>query len=256
MAYGMIVFMASRVSGTNVFRSLSKQLTFSDEDIVGAEAFEDEDAKYIDSARIEHLENLMLPIDGKRVLDVGCGVGHWSDFFLNKNCALVSVDARPENINIFRSHHPSTESHVLNVETTSLSPLGFFDIVFCYGLFYHLENPVMALRNMAAVCKEMLLLETLVMDYNLPLSRVVNESLSANQALRGIGHRPTPSYVVFLLNKEGFEKIYTPKMPPCHPDFTFEWRNNMDTTRDGNNLRCIFVASKNKLENENLTNIL
>lgn len=245
-----------KVSGHNVFKLIANHLVPNNLDVVGTEIFENENAKRINTARMEHLENLALPLAGKRVLDVGCGIGHWTDFFLKKNCSLVSIDARQENIDLFRSRHPLVESHVLNIESNSGGDLGIFDIVFCYGLFYHLENPVVALRNMASVCGGILLLETLVMDHELPLCQIVDESLSANQALGGLGHRPTPGYVVFLLNRAGFNFIYTPKIPPHHPDFEFEWKNNLETTRAGRNLRCIFVASKNELKNKNLNSIV
>jgi hypothetical protein len=72
-----------------------------------------------------------------------------------------------------------------------LSP---FEVVFCYGTLYHLENPVRALRNMADVCDELLLLETLVCDSPLPVARLDDETLSLNQALRGMAIRPSVAF--------------------------------------------------------------
>jgi len=62
---------------------------------------------------------------------------------------VVCVDARPENIARLHSLYPGREAHVANVEVDRLSELGRFDIVFCYGLLYHVENPIAALRNIA-----------------------------------------------------------------------------------------------------------
>jgi len=41
-----------------------------------------------------------------------------------------------------------------------LAPLGTFDVVFYLGSLYHMENPLQAMRNVAAVTKEMAVIET------------------------------------------------------------------------------------------------
>jgi hypothetical protein len=42
--------------------------------------------------------------------------------------------------------------------------------------------------------------------------------------------------------------VYGASRPPEHPDFQFDWRDNYDVQRDGHNLRCMFVASRSRLE--------
>jgi len=143
-----------------------------------------------------------------------------------------------------------------NVETDSLTRFGRFPIVLCYGLLYHLENPLQSLRNMASVCDEMLLLETIICDHEMALVRAEDESTDVNQALGGIAGRPTPHYVVLALNRVGFPFVYAPVTPPQHEDFRFEWRNNLDCARDGHNLRCVFVASRTELKNPALISML
>lgn len=39
------------------------------------ECFDAPEADALNKARMEHLDSLKLPIDGKTVLDLGCGVG-------------------------------------------------------------------------------------------------------------------------------------------------------------------------------------
>ena len=81
-----------------------------------------------------------------------------------------------------------------NVEVDRLSELGRFDIVFCYGLLYHVENPIAALRNRAGCCAELLLLETAVTDYPRPVFQLAYEPPAAkNQAVSGFGCRPSPA---------------------------------------------------------------
>jgi SAM-dependent methyltransferase len=144
----------------------------------------------------------------KRVLDVGCGVGHHSAFCTEAGAEVVGVDGRPENIAAMATLYPKVTGVVGDPQKTDLTPLGSFDIVHCFGLLYHVESPVAALRRLAAVCREQLM---------------------------------------WRWRWIGFAHVYGTTAPPDHPDFLFEWRNSLDTARDGHNLRCILVASRSAL---------
>jgi SAM-dependent methyltransferase len=222
----------------------------------GLEVFDAPNAVALNQARIANLASMGLLLAGKRVLDLGCGVGHLGARLAEMGSSVVCVDGRESNIASLRTRYPRLEAHVGNVETEELSRFGRFQIVFCYGLLYHLENPLQSLRNMASVCDEMVLLETIICDHELALVRVEDESTDVNQALGGIAGRPTPHYVVLALNRVGFPFVYAPVTPPEHEDFRFEWRNNLDCARDGHNLRCVFVASRTELKNPALISLL
>ena len=187
----------------------------------GIDSFDTPEALAINRARLEHLESLNLDINGKSVLDVGCGVGHLAQFFLQKECNVLAVDGRSENIASLQSRYPELKSAVVDVERDKLTEYGMFDIVFCYGLLYHLENPTFALQNMASVCKELLLIETCITDCPQPVLQLVDESATYNQALSGTGSRPSPSYVVMSLLNAGFPYVYVPDTIPDHADFKF-----------------------------------
>jgi SAM-dependent methyltransferase len=215
------------------------------------ETFDTPEALQLNRARLSHLESLGLPLQNKSVLDVGCGVGHLAQLFLAQNCRVVCLDGRRENIESLRARYPRLTGHVMNVES-DLSQFGQFDIVFSYGLLYHLENPIAALRHMAAVCNELLLLETIVCDYNQPLLLLEDETKTFSQALYGIGGRPSPSFVVMALDRIGIPFVYAPKIQPDHPNFRFEWRNALDWRRDGHLLRCVFVGARHQLDTDRL----
>jgi SAM-dependent methyltransferase len=222
----------------------------------GVETFDTDGARVINLARMGHVDSLGLPVDGKSVLDVGSGVGHLAQFFVERGCRVVSVDGRAANIESLRSRYPGLEARVLDVEAEPLGMLGRFDVVFCYGLLYHLENPLAALRNIASVCDGLLLLETIVCDHSEPVLALVDESVVSNQALGGLGCRPSPAYLAMALNRVGFPHVYAPREPPDHPEFLFEWRNDLASVRDGRNLRCVFVASRSELAAESLVPLL
>ena len=212
----------------------------------GLECFETRAAAAINRARLDHLAGVGLSIDGRTALEVGAGVGRLSGFFLERGCRLVTIEARPENVDELRRRYPDVRSEVADVED-SLTALGRFDIVFCYGTLYHLEGPVRTLRSMAEVCDDLLLIETVVCDSPLPVARLDDEYLSVNQALRGLAHRPSASYVALALNRIGFEHVYVAVQSPDFPDYV--WTPSADSafSRDGHLLRSVFVAARSPI---------
>jgi FkbM family methyltransferase len=223
----------------------------------GAMVFDATDALEINRARLDHLALLDLPLSGRSVLDVGCGVGHLTPFFLERECRVTCVDGRAENIEILKKRLLGVPAHVMRVESDPLTRLGRFDLVFCYGLLHHLENPLAALRNLASVSNDLLLLETLVSDHELPLQRLLDEPVSTQDpALEGMGSRPTPSFVATALARVGFPYVYVPVTNPEHRDFQFDRLGNLDCARDNHPLRCMFVAARSEIENPQLRLLL
>ncbi len=220
------------------------------------EVFDTPVAEAINRARMAHLESLDLPIAGKRVLDVGCGVGHLAAWLRKLGAQVTCVDGREENIAELRRRYPQFPAHVANAERDPLSALGQFDVVFSYGLLYHLENPAAALRNMAAAAGELLLLETIICDARQPIVVLDDERFAANEALGALGCRPSPSYVATVLNRIGFAHVYTSRVPPDHEDFKFDWRNSMEWSRDGHPLRAFFAASRAPLPSNRFASLL
>jgi SAM-dependent methyltransferase len=215
----------------------------------GVENFDTAGALELNRARLTHLASLDLPLQGRRVLDVGCGVGHLAQFFVQNGCDVLCVDGRKENLERLKHLYPNLRAEPLDLERDDILQLGRFDIVFAYGLLYHLENPFGALHSLASVCNELLLLETVIADHHLPLVRLAEETRAFSQALRNVGSRPTPSFIVLALRSAGFRYIYAPKISPNHPDFNFSWQDDLSDARNGHLLRCIFVAARRMLDN-------
>ena len=217
--------------------------------------FDDGLAVGINRARLDFLATIDLPYAGTRVLDAGCGVGHHTPFYVSRGCRVVGIDGRAENIALMKQLYPDVEGLAGDLQTMDLEPLGPFDIVHCLGLLYHLDSPVATLRKLASVCREYLILETMVCDAKAPMMMLADEQLSTNQALAGVACRPSPSFVAMTLDRIGFPFVYGTTAPPAHPDFQFEWKDNLDITRNGQNLRCMFIASRRPVASSHLVEL-
>jgi SAM-dependent methyltransferase len=214
--------------------------------------FEVDAARRINQARMRAIESLGLDLERKRVLDVGAGPGHFTPLYTSRGCEVVAFDGRAENIVECRRLYPHVQSVIGDVQSFDLTVLGRFDVIHCLGLLYHLENPVAALRNMFRVCDGVLLLETIVMDASRPLLLIEDEQKAANQALAGIGSRPSPAFVTMTLNRVGFRHVYGLATPPDHEDFRFESLDDGAWQRDAHPLRSMFVASNADLQKPGL----
>ncbi len=219
-------------------------------------AFDTDAALAINRARLAWLAGTGLLIDHSHVLDLGCGVGHFIPFYTDRGCTVVAVDGRQENIAELRQRYPNVEARVADAQRLDPQAYGSFDVIHCFGLLYHLESPIAALRNIAAMCRGLLILETMVCDSSRPISVLVDETKAVSQAMEGLGSRPSPAFLALALNRVGFDHVYGAAVPPDHPDFQFTWRDNLDTVRDGVPLRCVIVASRTRLDLSSLVPLL
>ncbi len=201
----------------------------------------------ITAARLEHLAALDLPLAGRSVIDVGCGIGRLSEFFVERGCDVLCVDGRAENIEQLRRLYPERRAAVVDVTTDQLLEHGSFDVVFCYGLLYHLTDPLAFLRSAASICRELMIVETCITDSDQRVAFLVDDPDDPTMALNRVASRPSPAYVATGLRLAGFEHVYSPASLPRHRDFDYTRRNDLAHLRDGNVMREIFVASRREL---------
>lgn len=146
---------------------------------------------------------------------------------------------------ILRSRYPDIETIQLDLETPDLKINQQFDIVYCYGLLYHLQKPTQAIEFMARSCQKMLLLETCVSfgeEQAINLYKEVADFPS--QAISSSGCRPTRKWVYNQL-KQYFEFVYMPITQPNHEQFPIDWTLSSSKTL----VRSVFIASRQELNN-------
>jgi len=214
--------------------------------------FDGDAYRRITADRLRHFDWLELPIAGKRVLDVGAGIGRLAEHLAARGADVTCIDGRSDNIALLRELYPAFPAHVVDVESDDLSKFGTFDIVFCYGLLYHLTEPLTFLRNMGRICSELAVLETCILDADEPLLKLFSERGGMSQSLADVGCRPSPSYIEMSARLAGFPHVYAPLDTPDHPEFRFDWRNDHQDLRDGRAMRDIFILAKSPLPNHRL----
>jgi SAM-dependent methyltransferase len=215
-----------------------------------ADPFLTGDARRINRARLEHLASLGLDLDGRRVLEVGAGIGLLTSFFEARGCEVLSTDGRPAHVAEMRRRWPRRRVERVDLDAISaraaLAALGPFDVVFCYGTLYHLADPDGALAALAGV-SPVILLETCVTPGRHVDVHPVRESAAANQALGAVGCRPTRPWVMEQLVRHwGF--AYVSRRQPRHEEFETDWQV---PAKSGNH-RAVFVGSKSPLGLETL----
>ncbi len=122
-------------------------------------------------------------LTGLRVLDVGAWDGYWTFEALRRGARHVhAIDdfsdflGKPEAItrkgwdtfdlcrNALGYGEEQCSREEMSVYDVAEERLGRFDVVFCFGVLYHLRHPLLALDRLAAVCDRSIHVESAILD--------------------------------------------------------------------------------------------
>ncbi len=93
------------------------------------------------------------PASGRRVLDIGCGTGHFTLMLLKKGCEVTAVDAVTDMVDFCRrvcagsGYSPRIEQVTVE-ETGKRFPRGSFDHILMIDVLEHVEDDRAALRDL------------------------------------------------------------------------------------------------------------
>lgn len=198
----------------------------------------------IHGTRLRMVEDAVDAHFGARVsdvecLDIGCHEGFYTFAMARRGMKACGVDAREENLARARFvastiHFPATAFRQGRVETLAADEGREYDLTLFLGLLYHVEDPMLCLRQVSAVTREMCVLETQVVDevvgyaewgsqewkrpYN-GIIALIDETGEFDAGVRETGVTPmatcpSPRALLFMLRQAGFRRAEILKPPP------------------------------------------
>ena len=75
---------------------------------------------------------------GRRVLDVGCGTGFFTAYYLARGARVTGVDIAPTSIERLRARHPEATFVLADVSEAEIA--GRFDLVNAFDVLYHITD--------------------------------------------------------------------------------------------------------------------
>jgi hypothetical protein len=203
-------------------------------------------------AVLGHLESLGLPLSDCRVLELGSGPGDHTGFYVQRNCAIVSVDSRQACLNMLMQRFPHVQTLLSDPNfPAALRDLGTFEVIHCYGILYHLERPADLISFIGQACSGFAVVETRVSaDARDHMVGETNEDYT--QSSTGRGRQLTRKWVFEQLH-HSFPFVYQTRTQPPNPEFPTNWN---DLTDAPPLVRAVFVASKYPLDLPSLSAVL
>ena len=181
----------------------------------------------------------------KTALDLGCGLGHFTSFLSEMGLDVLGVDGREENVLESRRRYPHLKFEVADAQDPRLSSLGQFDLVFCYGLLYHLENPFATVRSICKMARKLVTVEGVVYPSPEPVLVLLDENSAEDQGLNYVAYYPSEAALAKMLAKSGFPECYLPATTPDHAVYRLG--------KGGYRQRTILFASPTALNSDSLT---
>ena len=158
-----------------------------------------------------------------------------------------------ENLDVLQERWPQIETSQVDFDVDDFSERKLlnrkYDIVFSYGILYHLRDPARLIRLSARCCSGFLLLETCVdVGTDISINLCSENKSKPTQSFTGVGCRPTRQWIYKELKKH-FTYVYTTRSQPAHTEFPLNWKQKSWGPR---HKRAIFIASNTSINNPNL----
>ena len=170
-------------------------------------------------------------------IDAGCGPGWFSSRLLETGLSVFGFDGRHEIVEEARKRAPGALFSTLDITSRHAADgLPVADLVFCFGLLYHLENPFAAIRGLHGATRRFMLIETQIAPESGPACRLVSEGNNETQGLTYHALIPSRSVLVKMLYVAGYKSVLRYTGRTNHPDFY--------DTEDKLHRREIFLASR------------
>ena len=199
----------------------------------------------LNDMRLKFLDYLNLDLNNKKVLEMSCGATGWlSSYLYNKKSILTITDSRIENIryNISKNKLDNINYKIVDYDMKE-SITEKYNIIFCFGLLYHLNNIENVIKNIGKNCKEYCLISTCVSRNNRESRQYNDNKSNTTQAMNGIGLSFSRETLIKELKKY-FKYVLVPYYLPNDPNnYPIQW----PVPKGRLFKRQIFLATNNKI---------
>lgn len=175
---------------TNSTEYLKKEAEYQDAK-VEKKVRKNMDNFYTDEAsvyRFNHRLALIGDLDGKKVLDLGCGKGYMTLSFLEMGAYVTAIDISPKSVELVKKNaadigkNDNLTAIVMDAHSLELDN-EIFDIVIADGILHHLTNLSQALNEIKRVLKPdgyAIITEPLGMNWFLRFYRFITPKLRSS----------------------------------------------------------------------------
>ena len=172
------------------------------------------------AATIRRVVRALKPVLGLHgALDAGCGVGFFAQTLTELGLETRGFDGRFENVVEARRRFPRIAFETGDIESAEITALGMFDLVLCFGLLYHLESPMRAIRHLRALSGKGLLIESMCVPGDEARMMLRDEPFQNDQSLTDMAFYPSESCLAKMVYRAGFAHVYRVPRMPEHDDF-------------------------------------
>ncbi len=100
----------------------------------------------------------MVPLNGKRIVDIGCGGGILSDAMARKGAQVLGIDLSAKALKVAQLHALEAQTtgvsyREVSAETLAAEQPGSFDVVTCMEMLEHVPDPSSVVRACADLVK-------------------------------------------------------------------------------------------------------
>ena len=111
----------------------------------------------INPLRLDWISQL-CPLNGKHVLDVGCGGGILADSMARKGAKVVGIDLASKPLRVAELHAleantPNVSYREISAEDLAIESPATFDVVTCMEMLEHVPDPASVVRACATLVK-------------------------------------------------------------------------------------------------------
>ncbi len=111
----------------------------------------------INPLRLDWIDS-MAGVQGKRVLDVGCGGGILADSMARRGASVMGIDLATKALRVAKLHAletstPNIQYHEVSVEQLAAEQPASFDVVTCMEMLEHVPDPASIVNACAQLVK-------------------------------------------------------------------------------------------------------